>query len=247
MKKAHKQVSIFTTAGYPALNSLSDQFKLFEKYKIDFVEVGIPFSDPLADGPTIQRTSEIALKNGMNIDLLFSELASFTTAIPIVLMGYFNPILKYGMEDFLVQCSKHGVFGLIIPDLPMEIFELSYSKIFQEYNIAFCPLITPNTEKTRLELASKISKNGFVYLVSSNATTGSNVPFNFEGDRLMQLTEICTETPVFVGFGVKGKSDIEQIHHRFDGAIIGSAYLESLEKGKHEEFLKSITMTSYQQ
>jgi len=240
-KKETKQLSIFTTAGHPKINSLKEQIASFEQHSIDFIEVGIPFSDPMADGPVIQRTSEIALHNGMNLDILFSQLQEISTKIPIVLMGYFNPVLSFGLERFLLRCTQLNIKAVILPDLSLEIYERFYKSIFESFEVYPVFMITPQTATDRIQRIASACSNSFVYLVSSNATTGTRLESSNNQDEVYRkIKHLCGETPLFIGFGIKTKIDVQRIQESVDGAIIGSAYLESVAKGKGSKFLTQI-------
>ena len=240
-KKDTKQLSIFITAGYPELYSLNDQLNLLEANSIDFVEVGIPFSDPMADGPTIQQTSDIALKNGMTLSLLFDQLESRTSTIPLVLMGYLNPVLSYGIERFLQSCNKVGVRSVILPDMSLEIYNRFYRDQFEAAGIHPSFLITPSSSTERIKKISEACKNSFVYLVSSNATTGGKSSFESkEVETYSRIKSICGQTPLFIGFGIDSKEKVEFVQNVSDGAIIGSAYLKAIENGRANEFLSEV-------
>ena len=238
--KSHKQKSIFITAGYPKIDSLSGQISLLEKHNIDFIEVGIPFSDPLADGPTIQQTSEIAINNGMNLSLLFDQLKNIKTKTPLVLMGYLNPVLNFGIEKFVIACKECGISSVILPDMSLEIYERFYQSIFEQYELPVSFLITPHTEISRMKKIAKECRKSFVYLVSSNSTTGTDSKLTLNEDSLNSIYDLMGETPLMIGFGIQTKVDIENVHQFADGAIIGSAYLKALEFGNPEVFLKNL-------
>lgn len=240
-KKHTKQLSIFVTAGYPKIDSLPEQLTLLEAHGIDFVEVGIPFSDPLADGPTIQQTSEIALKNGMNLELIFEQLNNRTSKIPVVLMGYLNPIIAFGIKHFLESCKHVGVQSVILPDMSLEIYERFYRSQFEQYGVFPCFLITPKSSKERIERISAVCKNSFVYLVSSNATTGGTSSFGAsQAKRYQSIHALCKNTPMFIGFGIDSRKKVEFIQKVCDGAIIGSAYLKALSINQHKAFLDQL-------
>ena len=240
-KKDSKQLSIFITAGYPHLNSLNDQLDLLEAHDIDFVEVGIPFSDPLADGPTIQQTSEIALKNGMNLKILFEQLGNRSSKMPLILMGYLNPIISYGIVPFLESCNRVGVHSVILPDMSLEIYNRFYRDQFEQHGVFPCFLITPTSSFERIQEISAACKNSFVYLVSSNATTGGSSSFNADQAKTYQsIRSLCGSTPMFIGFGIDSREKVEFVQNVCDGAIIGSAYLKAVEQDRSDEFLTSL-------
>lgn len=244
-KKTHKQLSIFVTSGYPELNSLPSQIKFLENNRIDFIEVGIPFSDPIADGPVIQASSMKAISNGFSMDLLFNQLATVETKIPLVIMSYLNPILRFGVVRFLTECRKVGVFHLILPDLSLEIYEREYEELFLQHGMTICFLVTPETTEARVKQMAKHSSNGFIYLVSSTMTTGNNTPMeaNISHGRIKSY---CGETPMMIGFGIRERKDVESAHQNADGAIIGSAYLKALASSSEKAFLESIKPSSRQ-
>lgn len=243
-KKDKKQISLFTTAGYPKLTSLDSQLKRMEQAGVDFVEVGIPFSDPLADGPVIQETSSIAIRNGMNMSLLFDQLKERTSTIPVVLMGYLNPVLSYGLELFLSDARDCKIQSVILPDMSVEIYERFYKDQFEAFGIYPSFLITPKTETGRIKRVAKLCRNSFVYLVSTNATTGSELTLENRLKVYAEIYELCGETPVFIGFGIKSRRDVEVVQSVVDGAIIGSAYLRAISSGTEHAFLAEITEKS---
>lgn len=245
-RKDKKQLSIFITAGYPTLESTGQQILELQDLGVDFIEVGIPFSDPMADGETIQKTSEIALKNGMNLSLLFQQLEEIKSKveIPLVLMGYFNPILHYGLANFLKMCNKIGVSQVIIPDLSIDIYLLKYKTIFDEHNVNLIFLITPNSKKEKIDLIIKESDNGFIYLVSQNATTGfASNEINMD-EKYAAIKVLCKEIPVMMGFGISDQKSFQNAIKFCDGGIIGTAYLKSVAENRQKEFVKSILETS---
>lgn len=240
-QKSKKQLSLFITAGYPLLESLNEQLELFQQMGIDFAEVGIPFSDPLADGPIIQKTSSIALKNGMNLSKLFDQLSHRKTSIPIVLMGYLNPVLTFGVEQFLRKCRDCGVTTIILPDLSIEIYQRNYQKLFEKYEISPAFIVTPSSTNNRIKLSAELCKKSFVYVVSSNSTTGSSTNALMENDaRYAEIKELCGTTPMFIGFGIKTREDVFNAQKHSDGAIVGSAYLEALGEDRASQFIQSL-------
>lgn len=240
-KKDKTLKSIFITAGYPSLNSLDGILKDLESNGIDFAEVGMPFSDPLADGPVIQDTSNIALKNGMHLSLLFKQLKERTSVLPITLMGYINPVIQYGLDKFLSQAKEVNIQGLILPDIEVDLYEARYKATFEKYDIPVCFLVTPSTSEERIKKSAELAKNGFIYLVSSNSTTGnsSSVQEDYT-ETYKRIKSLCGETPVIIGFGIKNKETFEDKTKGLDGGIIGTAFLKSIAANDHLNFLKSL-------
>ncbi len=236
-QKTEKLFSIFFTAGYPSLDSTAAVLYSFQDAGVDFVEVGIPYSDPLADGPVIQRTSTAAIHNGMTIETLFGQLRGLKGQLrtPLVLMGYLNPVLKFGMEAFCKHARDAGVSGVILPDLPMHEFTSQYKKLFQAYGLHFIFLITPSTKEERIRMIDKES-TAFIYAVSTTSTTGG---VNDDGRQqklsyLRRLQEMNLSHPVVVGFGIHDKTTINDAWDHASGAIIGTAYLQLLAKVENE-------------
>ena len=240
--EARKTLSIFTTAGYPNLDSLNEQLQLFEANAIDFVEVGIPFSDPMADGPVIQASSMKALENGMNLNVLFEQLSRRSATTPIVLMGYLNPVLQYGLTRFLEKAENLGVKGLVLPDLSVELYEQKYLSLFSKYSVPVCFLVTPNTADHRIQRAAALSRNGFLYLVSSNSTTG-NSKSNYTDlqERYKQIKSLAGATPVIIGFGIRDKASFDSATLHVDGGIIGSAFIQAAKKSEQNNFIKMLS------
>ncbi|YCJ95845.1 MAG: tryptophan synthase subunit alpha [Candidatus Karelsulcia muelleri] len=234
-------LNIYITAGYPDLESMPLIIKKLQNLNIDIVEIGIPYSDPLADGKIIQESNTSSLKQGMNISVLFSQLKNIKIKIPIILMGYYNQFLKYGEKKFLENCIESGVSGLILPDLPPKIYIEKYIKLFKIYNIAFIFLITPQTSLKRILLLSRNS-DYFLYIVSSNSTTGrkNNINFSF----LESIKNLKLKVPKLIGFGIRDKKSLNIAYKYAEGAIIGSAFIKALKKSSLEEsienFLKKI-------
>ena len=203
--KDHKQTSIFITAGFPELESLREQLQVIQSKKIDFIEIGIPFTDPLADGPTIQHTSAIALQNGMSVSVLFEQLKTLKSElnVPIVLMGYLNPVMQFGLDAFLQNCAELEIKALILPDLSYELYAKRYKKQFEKHDVPISFLVTPQTENERIELIAKQCENSFVYLVSQNGITGSSADLNScLIQRYGEIKQLCGTTPLFLGFGI---------------------------------------------
>ncbi len=248
-KKDNNLLNIFFTAGYPELEDTPIILKSLYEAGVDLVEIGIPFSDPLADGPTIQESSKQALENGMSIEKLFTQLELFKNQypkieIPILLMGYFNPVMQYGLEKFCERCQKVGVDGLIVPDLPLEIYASRYKSIFEEYNLSNVFLVTPQTSTERIKQIDEQS-TGFIYAVSSASTTGSKSDFGSAASYLERLASLDLKTHILTGFNIKSAQDFQQACKHVNGAIIGSAFIKALQEegeiqSKTTSFVKSI-------
>jgi tryptophan synthase alpha chain len=225
-----KLLSVYFTAGYPELEDTVPVISALEASGVDMIEIGLPFSDPLADGPTIQASSTLALENGMTTEKLFDQLSSVreTVQIPLLIMGYFNPILQYGIEKFCRKCKETGIDGLIIPDLPVDVYHDKYSSIFEKYGLYNVFLITPQTSEERIRYIDRISK-GFIYMVSSASTTGARN--RFDQDQLAyfeRVSKLALKTPQIVGFGISNHETFEQATKFARGAIIGSAFVKFL-------------------
>jgi len=232
LQENRKLLSIYFTAGYPNLNDTADIIKNLEESGVDMIEIGLPFSDPLADGPTIQASSTTALKNGMTTETLFSQIENIRedVKIPLLIMGYFNPILQFGVEAFCKKCAEIGIDGLIIPDLPVDEYHDKYQAIFEKYNLVNVFLITPQTSENRIRFIDSISK-GFIYMVSSASTTGAKNSFG-ESQELYfdKIKRMELKTPQIVGFGISNKETFLQATKTTNGAIIGSAFVNFLTK-----------------
>ncbi|MCB0468056.1 MAG: tryptophan synthase subunit alpha [Aequorivita sp.] len=241
-----KLLSIYFTAGYPKLEDTVEILQQLENSGVDMVEIGMPFSDPLADGPTIQKSSQAALKNGMTTDLLFRQLKGIRkkVSIPLIIMGYFNPILQFGVENFCKKCAEVGIDGLILPDLPLAEYEEHYAGIFKKYNLINIFLITPQTSEERIRKIDTASE-GFIYMVSSASVTGSSSGFGDEQESYFKRIEtLQLKNPQIVGFGMNNSKIFQQATKYAKGAIIGSAFIKVLsDEGKAgiSSFIKSIS------
>ena len=230
-RKENRVLNIYCTAGYPQLNSTIEIMKALQENEADIIELGMPYSDPLADGPVIQQSSSIALANGMTIKKLFEQLKDFrkNISVPVVLMGYMNPVLQYGFEKFCADAAAVGIDGLILPDLPEHEFETEYGAIIKKHGLDFIFLVTPETSEERIKKLDKLS-TGFLYAVSSSSTTGSDKNMTDVRSYLQKLKSLNLSNPVLVGFGIKDKTTFEAACANANGAIIGTAYIKALEE-----------------
>lgn len=240
-KKNARVLNVYCTAGFPKLNSTIEVMESLQANGADIIEVGMPYSDPLADGEVIQSSSLVALENGMTLEVLFEQLAQMrkTIQVPVILMGYMNPILQYGFERFCAAAKAVGVDGLILPDLPLFEFENIYGATINANELDFIFLVTPETSEERLRKLDALS-NGFIYAVSSSATTGKDKDFSKVALYLKRLKSYQLKNPFLVGFGIKDKESFDAVNEYANGAIIGSAYIKALTKG---EDIDSITKT----
>ncbi|MGA1227407.1 MAG: tryptophan synthase subunit alpha [Tamlana sp.] len=228
LSEEKKLLSIYFTAGYPSLNDTASIIQSLEKSGVDMIEIGLPFSDPLADGPTIQDSSTKALKNGMTTEILFNQLKDIreTVNIPLIIMGYFNPMFQYGVEAFCKKCSDIGIDGLIIPDLPVDVYHEEYQTIFEKYGLINVFLITPQTSDERIKYIDSIS-NGFIYMVSSASTTGAKSGFGDEQtEYFKRIDKMNLKNPQIIGFGISNNETFTQATQYAKGAIIGSAFVK---------------------
>ena len=238
-------LSIYFTAGFPNLNDTVSIIKELEKNGVDMIEIGLPFSDPLADGPTIQESSTQAIEKGMTTSLLFEQLKDIrkTVQIPLIIMGYFNPMMQFGIEKFCQKCEAVGIDGLIIPDLPLHVYETEYKAIFEKYSLKNIFLITPQTTNERIQQIDKIS-DSFIYMVSSAAVTGSQSGFGSEQmDYFKRISDLKLKNPQIVGFGIKDNQTFLEATKYQNGAIIGSAFINFLKENsiaKIGDFVKKI-------
>lgn len=228
--KKEQVLNVYCTAGFPNLDSTLTVMKSLQQNGADIIELGMPYSDPLADGPVIQQSSLQALSNGMTIAKLFSQLNGFRKDInvPVVLMGYLNPVLQYGFENFCKEAAAVGIDGLIIPDLPVHEFETAYGAIVKKYGLDFVFLITPETSSKRIALLDSFT-SGFLYAVSSSSTTGSGTK-GISKTYMESLKSLSLKNPVLVGFGIKDRESFLEASSATNGAIIGSAYIKALQE-----------------
>ncbi len=240
-------LNIYVTAGFPNLNDTIEIIQELANSGVDMVEIGMPFSDPLADGPTIQNSSHIAIKNGITLEIIFEQIEEIrkTVSVPIVLMGYYNQVLQYGTTAFFEKAKTVGVDGFIIPDLPLEIYQSDYKTVIQNLELDMIFLITPQTTDKRIRLIDAES-SGFLYVVSSYATTGSkNDIEQNQLDYFERINELNLSNPKLIGFGISNQKTFNTACKNAEGAIIGSAFIKALENNNNtkttvNEFVKSI-------
>jgi tryptophan synthase alpha chain len=244
-EKKNNILSIYYTAGYP---NLTDTVRIAEELQqsgADMLEIGFPYSDPVADGPVIQASSKLALDNGMDLELLFEQLKDLrkTVSIPVLLMGYVNPLLQYGVENFCKSCAEVGVDGCIVPDLPMAEYELLYADTFKRYGISNIFLVTPQTSAERIQKIDQLT-NGFIYLVSSSATTGKNLQLSqTTEDYFSRIAALNLKNPIIIGFGINSKETFAKACEYANGAIVGSAFVKSIAESNNPENIKTFMET----
>jgi tryptophan synthase alpha chain len=244
---SQKILSVYFTAGHPEPESAVQIIAELEKQGVHLIEIGIPFSDPLADGPVIQQSSQKALENGMSLKKLLSELKDIRkqVKIPLLLMGYFNTVLQYGVDAFCKQIAEIGIDGVILPDMPLDVYEEAYQTTFDKQGIIPIFLITPGTSEERIRKTESLSK-GFIYMVSSASTTGSKTGFDTESVAYFKrIADMQLKVPVITGFGISNKTTFNQATQYSSGAIIGSAFVKALEgkgslKEKIDAFIKTL-------
>ena len=251
-RKSDRVLNVYCTAGYPQLNSTIEVMQALQENGADIIELGMPYSDPLADGPVIQASGSTALANGMTISTLFDQLRGFRNSgtgkkgiyVPVILMGYMNPVLQYGFEKFCQHAADIPVDGLILPDLPEYEFETEYGVIIQRYGLDFIFLVTPETSEERVRKLDSLS-TGFLYAVSSSSTTGRDKNMQDVNAYLQRLKSYQLKNPVLVGFGIKDRETFDSACISANGAIIGTAYIRALQEQRDVKtatasFLKSI-------
>jgi tryptophan synthase alpha chain len=229
-KKHRRVMSVYCTAGFPQLDSTLEVLRALQAAGADMIELGMPYSDPLADGPVIQASSTRALENGMSIARLFDQLKELRRdiTIPVLLMGYMNPILQYGFERFCKAAATVGVDGLILPDLPIFEFEMEYGPVIRRHGLDFVFMVTPETSDSRIRKVDGLS-TGFLYAVSSSSTTGGNKDLGDQEAYFRRLAEMRLKNPVLVGFGVRDRGSFEAASRHTQGAVIGTAYIRALD------------------
>ena len=242
-KKQKNILSIYFTAGFPQLNDTGNVIRELEANGIDLIEIGIPFSDPMADGPTIQESGTIALRNGMTLKVLFEQLKVIRSdvTIPLILMGYLNPIMQYGFENFCKQCKETGIDGAIIPDLPFNDYISQYKPIADKYDIKIVMLITPETSDERIRLIDEHT-DGFIYMVSSASTTGAQSNFDDKKQAYFRkINGMNLRNPRLIGFGISNKATLEAAQENASGAIIGSKFITLLKESANiKEAVKAL-------
>ncbi len=232
-KRKNAILSVYFTAGFPALKDTVPVIESLSAAGVDLIEIGIPFSDPLADGPVIQHSSELALRNGMTLRLLFEQLKDIRRSIqaPLLFMGYLNPVLQFGVEAFCIQAQEVGIDGVIIPDLPFSEYVEEYEAMFTKYGIINIFLITPQTSEARIRLIDEHSK-GFIYMVSAASTTGAKAGVTaVQSDYFARVRAMNLRNPLLIGFGISDNETFANACAYANGAIIGSAYIRALEQG----------------
>ncbi len=239
-------LNVYCTAGFPKKESTTEVLLALQKSGVDMIELGMPYSDPIADGPVIQDSNMIAISNGMTIELLFKQLKAIKkdVQVPLILMGYLNPVMQYGIEKFCLDASSAGVAGLILPDLPMYEYEHIYKKYFTQNKLSLVFLITPQTSVERIKKADALS-SGFLYAVSSNSVTGSTLSNGGQNEYFVKLAAMKLKNPLMIGFGINSKETFDNACKYAAGAIVGSAFIKALSKTKNIEsaikaFIKTI-------
>ena len=236
-RKNKNILNVYCTAGFPRLESIREVMQALQEYGADMIEIGMPYSDPLADGPVIQASSTLALANGMTLARLFEQLKDMrqpsypggSVKIPVLLMGYMNPILQYGFDRFCADAAGAGVDGLILPDLPMHEFETEYGLLVKKYGLDFIFLVTPETSESRIRKLDSLS-SGFLYAVSSSSTTGKEKVLSGQTAYFDKLNSMKLKNPILIGFGIGDKPSFQEACAHANGAIIGTAYIRAIEK-----------------
>ncbi|MEO7961063.1 MAG: tryptophan synthase subunit alpha [Ginsengibacter sp.] len=233
-RKKKNLLSIYFTAGFPALADTELVLEALQKNGADIIEIGIPYSDPLADGPVIQHSSMQALSNGISIKKIFEQIRNMhehgrrKESVPYILMGYLNPVMQYGLEKFVEEAKNSGIDGLILPDLPIDEFDENYRDIFEKNNLKCIFLVTPETAEARIRQIDALS-SGFIYAVSSSAITGSDTDFSRQESYFKRLEKMSLLNPIMIGFGIRDAATFNAACKYAAGAIIGTAYIKAIE------------------
>ncbi len=245
-ERKNNVLNIYCTAGFPKLESTAEVMLSLQDAGADIIELGIPYSDPVADGPVIQQSNMQALQNGITLEKIFEQLSEIKKRlhIPVILMGYINPVLQFGVENFCIRAAACGVSGIILPDLPMYEYEKYYADIFKRNGLKCIFLISPSTDKKRIKKADELS-GGFLYAVSSSATTGNNNTFKDKLQYFKMLASTKFKNPVLIGFGIKDKTGFDEACKYAAGGIIGSAFINHISKANDvqaavKEFVQTI-------
>jgi tryptophan synthase alpha chain len=228
----HNVLNVYYTAGYPTLNDTLKVLTALQKAGADIVEIGMPYSDPVADGEVIQQSNQTALENGMTVKVLFEQLQTMreTITVPVLLMGYINPVLQFGVENFCQKCQEVGVDGLILPDMPVDVYEEEFKAIFEKYGLLNIFLITPQTAAARIRQIDEISE-GFIYMVSSASVTGAKTGISDAQEEYFErVNAMNLRNPRLIGFGISNHETFQKAANRANGAIIGSAFVKVLQK-----------------
>jgi tryptophan synthase alpha chain len=236
-EKRQNILSVYFTAGYPLLNDTVTIIETLEKTGVDLIEIGVPFSDPLADGPVIQKSSEKALKNGMSLKVLFNQLENIrkSVKVPLILMGYLNPVMQYSISRFCEDAQSTGIDGIILPDLPLDVYLTEYKQLFEKNKIYYIPLITPQTSEQRIKKIDE-STSGFIYLVSSSTTTGTKEISDITLKSMYEkIRNLKLKNPQLTGFGIKDKESFRKVCQYTSGGIIGTAFIDVLSGNKNLE------------
>jgi tryptophan synthase alpha chain len=231
-QKKDQVLNVYYTAGYPALDHTLPVLESLQEAGADMVEIGMPYSDPVADGPTIQQSNDVALQNGMTVKLLFKQLAAMRSRIhiPVLLMGYLNPVVQFGVENFCARCKETGVDGVILPDMPMQVYMDEYKPTFDAAGLLNVFLITPQTSPERIRQIDALSQ-GFIYMVSSASVTGSTKGIQQEQENYFKrVMEMELQNPTMIGFGISDHDSFEKACQYANGAIIGSAFIKVLQQ-----------------
>jgi tryptophan synthase alpha chain len=246
-EKKHNILNVYFTAGFPKRDDTEGVILALAEANVDLIEIGMPYSDPLADGPTIQQSGTKALENGMHMDLLFDQIQSVRqkTEVPLVLMGYFNQVMRYGEAKFFQKCVASGVDGLILPDMPLHVYEKDYQQMLTDMDLKMSFLITPQTDTPRIRKIDALT-TGFVYIVSSYAITGGNSGISdAQIDYFKRIEKMKLKNPRLIGFGISDKTTFDIACQHAQGAIIGSAFIRALERGDTEGVSVEQTIESF--